>query len=78
MIPGYTRTVSGEHAVVSDRWCVSGFVESKLATRLASWVAEIVLVVPLVPSDSNVSIECRPIGCCAAAVHLADRYEEDR
>lgn len=41
-------------------------------------VAGIVLVVPLAPSDSEVSTKCRPIGCYAAAVHLVDRYKEDR
>jgi hypothetical protein len=49
----------------------------------AHWlmVAEVsgeVLVVPLSPSDSDDPSRCRPIGCYAAAKHLADRYREDR
>jgi hypothetical protein len=44
-------------------------------------VAEIagqVLMVPLAPSDHDHTTRCRPIGCYAAAKHLADRYKEDR
>jgi len=49
----------------------------------AHWlmVAEVegrVLVVPLAPPDSGGPTKCRPIGCYQAAVHLADRYREDR
>lgn len=49
----------------------------------AHWlmVAEVegrVLVVPLAPPDSGDPTKCRPIGCYEAAVHLADRYREDR
>jgi hypothetical protein len=49
----------------------------------AQWlmVAEVegrVLVVPLAPPDSGDLTKCRPIGRYEAAVHLADRYREDR
>ncbi len=49
----------------------------------AHWlmVADIVgqvLMVPLAPSDHNNPAKCRPIGCYAAAKHLADKYKEDR
>jgi len=37
-----------------------------------------VLVVPLAPADSGERTKCRPIGCYAAADHLAKRYLEDR
>lgn len=49
----------------------------------AHWlmVAEVggrVLVVALAPPDSGDLTKCRPIGCYVAAVHLADRYREER
>ena len=49
----------------------------------AHWlmVAEVhgcVLVVPLAPSRGGDPRRCRPIGCHAAAEHLARRYSEDR
>lgn len=53
------------------------------ATPPAHWlmvseVAGRVLVVPLAPPDSGDPSRCRPIGCYAAATHLAARYREDR
>lgn len=53
------------------------------ASPPAHWlmVAEVegrVLVVPLAPAKSGDPSKCRPIGCYEAAVHLADRYREDR
>jgi len=49
----------------------------------ADWlmVAEVagrVLVVPLAKPDSGDVARCRPIGCYAAAKHLADQYRQDR
>jgi hypothetical protein len=49
----------------------------------AHWlmVAEVagrILVVPLAPPRSGDPRRCRPIGCYAAAEHLARRYLEDR
>jgi len=49
----------------------------------AHWlmVAEVsgrVLIVPLAPSHTGDPTRCRPIGCYAAADHLARRYREDR
>jgi hypothetical protein len=41
-------------------------------------VAGRVLVVPLAPSRSGDRSRCRPIGCHAAAEHVARRYREDR
>ncbi|MGH8908915.1 MAG: hypothetical protein ACRD0K_21080 [Egibacteraceae bacterium] len=53
------------------------------AKRPADWlmVAEVagtVFVVPLAKSDNGDATRCRPIGCYAAAKHLADQYRRDR
>ncbi len=45
---------------------------------MVSEIAGRVLVVPLAPSRSGDRSRCRPIGCYAAAEHLARRYREDR
>ena len=45
---------------------------------MVSEVGGRVLVVPLAPPDSGDPTRCRPIGCYAAADHLAIRYREDR
>lgn len=45
-----------------------------MVSEVGGWV----LVVPLAPPGSGDPTKCRPIGCYAAAGHLATRYREDR